>query len=243
MSRKPSTEEQGPKVPAYIVTFSDMVTLLLTFFVMLLSLAEVQDDKMFFSGRNSFVEAIQKFGLGMFSSQIQRPDFGHAKPKYSVSEPDKFVKIRTIDAREEDVRRKFQKVRQTATAMPSQIVAKKTDFSLTDIRFSPGQSALNKLAKKSLTGFAVNLQQNSNTAIIGLYVLGLATEGVNSRERYLLSARRAQAAADFLGQLLPAESFGPTNWWGAGPGGDWVGQESSISKQSQILIAILRAED
>ncbi len=243
MSRKPPIKEQKAKVPAYIVTFSDMVTLLLTFFVMLLTLTTVQDDEMFFSGRDSFVKSIQKFGLGMFSGRKHRPNFGYTKPKYSISEPDEFVKIRTIDAREEDVRRKFQKVRQTATTTPSQIVAKKTDFTLTDIRFSPGQAVLNGSAKKSLTGFAVNLQQNTNTGIIGLYVLGLATEGVSYRERYLLSARRAQAAADFLGQLLPAGSFGPINWWGAGPGGDWVGQKSSISKQSQILIAILRAED
>ena len=39
MSRKNQTPEiLPPKVPGYIVTFSDMVTLLLTFFVMLLTL-------------------------------------------------------------------------------------------------------------------------------------------------------------------------------------------------------------
>jgi len=44
---RPVIEDDKPKVPSYIVTFSDMVTLLLTFFVMLLSLAEVQDPELF----------------------------------------------------------------------------------------------------------------------------------------------------------------------------------------------------
>ena len=58
-------KESSPKVPAYIVTFSDMVTLLLTFFVMLLSLASVQDTELFDRGRGSFVLSIRILGLGL----------------------------------------------------------------------------------------------------------------------------------------------------------------------------------
>ena len=243
MRGKRPGKDDKPKVPAYIVTFSDMVTLLLTFFVMLLSLASVQDDVIFNKGRDSFVEAIQKFGLGMFTGAKVRPGFDYVKHKYFIDESDKSLSSRTIDAKEEAIRRSFIKVRRSARAIPSQMVGKKTDFSLTDINFSPGLAVLDKSSKNFLTRFAAGVQQNSNASITGLYVLGLATEGVGYRERYLLSARRAQAAADFLGQLLPAASFGPINWWGAGSGGDWVGRGSSISKESQILIAILRAND
>ena len=64
-----SKQRQGPveekqKVPAYIVTFSDMVTLLLTFFVLLLTLAQVQDPELFNRGRDSFFESIRYCGLG-----------------------------------------------------------------------------------------------------------------------------------------------------------------------------------
>jgi len=48
-------EEGSPKVPAYIVTFSDMTTLLLTFFVMLLSLAKMQDPELFNKGLGYFL--------------------------------------------------------------------------------------------------------------------------------------------------------------------------------------------
>ena len=48
MSRRyRSKGEEGSKVPAYIVTYSDMVTLLLTFFVMLMSLAQFQDPELY----------------------------------------------------------------------------------------------------------------------------------------------------------------------------------------------------
>ncbi|MHC4160174.1 MAG: hypothetical protein ACYSSO_13970, partial [Planctomycetota bacterium] len=66
----------------------------------------------------------------------------------------------------------------------------------------------------------------------------------------------AQAAADFLQDTLSpgarsamqdGTSAVPTRWpvysWGAGPGGNWVDQDSPISRQSQILIAVLRAND
>ncbi len=69
-------QRSSPKVPAYIVTFSDMVTLLLTFFVMLLSLSTVQDPEMFNRTRDAFVEHINCFGLGMLIGKKMGPDFG-----------------------------------------------------------------------------------------------------------------------------------------------------------------------
>jgi len=69
----------------------------------------------------------------------------------------------------------------------------------------------------------------------------------------LLSARRAEAVAQFLRNNLDSIPDLRTNqsfmrpvpkWsvhsWGAGPGGDWIGPDSSMSKRSQILIAILK---
>ena len=71
--------ESGINVPAYIVTFSDMVTLLLTFFVMLLSLAKEQDPELYNIGRDSFVKSISKCGLGMFYGRKTSTNFGEEK--------------------------------------------------------------------------------------------------------------------------------------------------------------------
>ena len=239
-------EGKGPKVPAYIVTFSDMVTLLLTFFVMLLSLANVQDPELFGRGRGAFLQSLQYLGLGMRGGQKPRANFGNVKIGYSISSPDEFFKGRTIYAKEEEIRRIFKDVSRSMKTMPSQIVAKKANFSVTNIRFSRGDVRLDESAKRFLTEFCLHLQgsqQNSGSGSVKLYVLGLAGDETTEKEQWILSAKRAQAVADFLQGVLPLGLGWSVYSWGAGPGGVWVGQDSPISKQSQILIAILRQGD
>ena len=97
--------EEGTKVPAYIVTFSDMITLLLTFFVMLLSLANVQDPELFDKGRDAFLESIRHIGLGMLFGKEEAPRFGDIKTKHSISNPDELTDLRTVDASAEELRR------------------------------------------------------------------------------------------------------------------------------------------
>jgi chemotaxis protein MotB len=252
-----SIEEEGPKIPAYIVTFSDMVTLLLTFFVMLLSLASVQDEELFNRGRDSFSFAIQNFGLGMFLGSKPRPDFGNVKVKYFIIKPDKFFKGRSLHIKEEEIRQVFNELRQSMKTMPSEVVATKADFSVANIRFARGVSRLDASAKQFLGNFCSNLQSAmADSRPIKLYVLGLAGDQATERDQWILSAKRAKVVADYLRGILSSGSgvqtqrsaFGGWSkwsvyWWGAGPGGDWVRQDSPISKQSQILIAVLRADD
>ncbi len=235
-------EESGPNVPAYIVTFSDMVTLLLTFFVMLLSLAKVQDPEVFNVSRDAFVERIDGIGLGVLFGKRIKPDLGKDKIKYFISDPDKDSIDRIIDAKKEKTRRIFKKVAQSMETKRSQIVAKKNSFSLTNISFSPGESQLNASAEKFLTQFAINLQQDTGPGEVELYVLGLARDERTEKKQWILSAARAQIVADFLKRLLPSQLQCPVYSWGAGPGGGWVTRDSLVSDQSQILIAVLRGK-
>jgi chemotaxis protein MotB len=254
--QRQTTEEQGPKVPGYIVTFSDMVTLLLTFFVMLLTLADVQDPELYNKGRDAFIESIRYVGLGSLFGRKDAPYLGDLKTKYFIPDPDESADQRTLDAKAEELRRIFEKVKQSTTIVPSQIAAKRTSFSVTNVHFSPGRIDLNESARKFLTGFCRNLQQDTSPKPVELCVLCLASDAKSEKEQWLLSARRARAVADFLQETLsPApdpqsrlsDSGRRPKWnvysWGAGPGGDWVGPDSPISKQSQILIAVLRASD
>lgn len=237
----------APKVPGYIVTFSDMVTLLLTFFVMLLSLAEVPDDGLFHAGRESFLVSIRRLGLGIFAGKKPALDFGHIKIRYFIGTPDTLTERRTIDAKTEELRRIFHQVDRSMTAMPSQIVAKKTNFALTPIRFPPAQAELDEHAKQFLTEFAFNLQQRPDNQGLKLYVLGLAADEPTQQRQWLVSARRANAVADFLSGILSSGQPPRTEWpvysWGAGPGGHWVDPDTPIYKKSQILIAVLNPQD
>ncbi len=241
-------EDKGPKVPAYIVTFSDMVTLLLTFFVLLISLAKVQDPELFNKGRGAFVQSLRYLGLGMLSGARPTLDFGHVKVMNPVNNPDESFEGRSINAKEEGIRRLFSDLSRSMNTMGSQIVANQTNFTVTNVRFPRGDARLDDSARRFLTKFCLRLQgprfagtqQDSGSEPVKLYVLGLAGDEATEKEQWILSAQRAQAVADFLQGVLPLGQGWRVYSWGAGPGGDWVREDSPISEQSQILIAILR---
>ncbi len=245
------TEEQGPKVPGYIVTFSDMVTLLLTFFVMLLTLADVQDPELFDKGRDSFIESLRYVGLGALIGRHDKPNLGSTKSIYYISDPDPTSKDRIVDAKAEELYRIFEKLKQSTTTMSSRLTAERVNFSVTNIHFSVGSMKLDKSAMAFLTEFCRDLRFGTGGKPGMLYVLGLAPDGTTEKEQWILSARRAEAVARFLRNTLESAA-GPQrgnsesrlNWsvhsWGAGSGGQWADSDSFISERSQILIAILR---
>jgi hypothetical protein len=134
--------------------------------------------------------------------------------------------------------------------MPSEIAAKKEDFTVANIRFTRGDARLNQPAKQFLDGFCIQLQQNYGSRPVKIYVLGLADDLKGEKEKWILSAKRAKAVADYMRSILSSGSRSQTQrstyqnwsrwsvyWWGDGSGGDWARQ---ISKQAQILIAVVR---
>ncbi len=251
--QRKTTEEEGPKVPGYIVTFSDMVTLLLTFFVMLLTLADVQDPELFDKGRDSFIESLRYVGLGSLFGRQQMPQLGSIKNKYYIPNPDDTPNSRSIDAKAEDLRRIFEELKKSMTTMSSGISAERADFSVVNVHFSAGTAELDDNAIRFLTEFCRDLQLSAGRKPGILYVLGLAPDEKTEKEQWLLSAKRAEAVAQFLRHNLDSAPNLQSNqdlaspmskWsvhsWGAGPGGDWTGPDSLMSKRSQILITVLK---
>ncbi|MCD4831078.1 MAG: OmpA family protein [Anaerohalosphaeraceae bacterium] len=244
MRAKVKKKEVGPPgVPAYIVTFSDMVTLLLTFFVMLLSMAQAQDPELFNIARDSFVRHIDTFGLGLLKSKKIAPKFDGKKYKYFVDESDNTVTTRTIDARQQVIIRNFKQVTQSMLAIPSQIVAEKTSYTTADINFEKGQAVLDEQAKSYLKQLALNLRQRTKPEEVKLYVLGLAGDEAETKRQLIVSANRAQAVVNYLKDILPADWGGAIYSWGAGDGGCWVERDSPISENSHILIADLQNQE
>jgi outer membrane protein OmpA-like peptidoglycan-associated protein len=217
-----------------------MVTLLLTFFVLLISLAKMQDPERFNAGRDAFVRHIDTMGLGMLFGKRVMSDFSDVKIKYRIESENEEAVVRTIDAKEENLRRIYKKINRSMETARSQIVGNKANFSVTDISFLPGEAQLNKSAQKFLTRFAANLPQDAKSGKIKLYVVGLARDEHTEKKQWTLSAMRAGAVADFLKQALPQHLRSAVYSWGAGPGGCWVASDAPMSEQSQILIAVLR---
>jgi flagellar motor protein MotB len=232
-------EPEGPNVPAYIVTFSDMVTLLLTFFVMLLSLANTQDPELVDKGRESFLKSTSTMGLGALFGRESGPEFKNIKIKHAASITEASENLRVIDAEEEITRRLFKKVASKMTTMPSQLTSEKTDFMVTDIKFDPGKAQLNAQDRLFLDEFYKNVQTRIENGSIKLYVLGLAPDAQTEKEQFFLSARRAGNVAAHIKHLIGKKPTRIVYSWGAGKGGAWVNGKSPVSSKSQILIAAL----
>lgn len=251
MSRK-GTNEESFRAPLWIVTFSDMTTNLLTFFVLLLSMGHVRDDSLFDQGQAlTYFESVRR------GFRLKRTfDLGNIKVKYHTVEQEGSLTDRTIDAREEEIRRIFTKLCQSMKVMSSPIATPDTDFLATDIRFGQGRADLSEQAQTSLRRLVWQIQETTGPPQGTIYVLGLAGDVAVGREQWLLSAQRARAVADFLERVLSSASElgaqrnilkNPFKWvvhsWGVGPGGDWIGPGSPASGQSQILIGVLRKSD
>jgi chemotaxis protein MotB len=240
LRRKKTQPGDGPKVPGYIVTFSDMVTLLLTFFVMLLSLATTQDPELFNSGRDSFVESLKGLGLGMLIGKDQAIEFTNPKTKHPIQNPEKTQNKRTIDAKEERTRRLFNQLRRSARTMPSQISGQRLDFPVLDVHFAAASTELDTVAKQSIRQLCRNIYRDLEPKPTQFYVLGLAEERADNKQLWTLSALRAKTIADIVAETFPEQNRPAVYSWGAGPGRIWSGKDNAIPQGCQIVIAVLR---
>jgi len=85
--QKTSQEEADQETPAWIVSFTDMITLLLAFFIMLQTLAVLQDPELFHVGRDSFKRAIAGLGIpDWLFGKPERPRFDYHKRKHTSSD-------------------------------------------------------------------------------------------------------------------------------------------------------------
>jgi hypothetical protein len=220
-----------------------MVTLLLTFFVMLLSLSQKQDAGVVGIGRESFKRSIRGFGLGTFMRKPPRPDFGHVKLKHRLDATEPNPHLRTIAAAENDLWRLFKKVEKYCVITSSETVGGNPDFAVTSISFGAGEWKLNAESTAYVEDFCRELVNSEDSGSRRLYVLGTACEIEDEGQRMLVSARRAQTVAELIKSRLGAQDEWPVYWWGAGDGGQWVADGSPAVKESQILIAVLRPQD
>ncbi|MCK4960739.1 MAG: OmpA family protein [Planctomycetes bacterium] len=229
-----------PEVPAYIVTFSDMVTLLLTFFVLLLTLAESQSEEKFKLGQSSFKAALTNFGVqGFLFNSTSGPDLGNPKVKYKVNEAAEESDERTIDSAMEMLRRSVLKLEETMDIYPSQLSGSSSMFTVADIRFAQDSYVLGEKDKEFLSGYCDRLAESFSGQEPTVYIVGLAGEVSGSRKQWAISARRAKNVADFMLARLPDRHKWHIHNWGAGGGGNWTKATGMASKQADILIAVL----
>ena len=235
MSHAP--KEQKQKVPVYIVTFSDMITLLLTFFVLLLSMASKIEETKMERGRKAFINALSNFGLtGTAFSKKFSLKLNESGKIYKSDKNEESPVDQSIDMTEETVRRVFKQLEKLMKITPAQITGKTPEFMPTSIKFAKGKSALNRNAKRFIDNFCFNLKENISQSLT-LYIVGFAPEVPGDAEQYMLSASRAQAVADYARKTLKENPDWKIHCWGAGPGGQW--KTNGPAAEAEIIMATL----
>ena len=241
--KQSSSQQKGP--PGWIVSFTDMITLLLAFFVLLQAFANMQDPDLFHIGRDSFKRAIAGLGIpNILLGKEDRPKFEFRKQKYPTKEAkNKIPRNRALDAEDEEIRRAFESLRRSMDTRSSDVEAELLDKQIPPITFAPGRAELDSAARNYLSGLAINLQQNLPHKGVRVYVIGLAGEERAGKPQWVVSARRAWAVREFLERSCAAVGK-QRGWtfasWGAGPGGKWGESLGQIGDQSHVVIVVTR---
>lgn len=238
---KKRPEDKSPGTPAWIVTFSDMITLLLTFFVMLQSMASVQvAEHKFEAGQAALKRTFDGMGIsGEEDSDNDGTKFEHPKPEYAAEEGNDEKQNRSMDAHTEMMRRLLMDIEKMAKITPSPISGMNRTYLPTDIHFTQGQTQINNQAESFLNQYCQQLVTNLSGQEATVFVLGIAAGEKEEKQKWIMSAQRARTVADFIRSQKPDDAKWSVYSWGAGPGGDWVGQKGLVSAETEIMIAIL----
>ena len=207
--RKP---EEKQKVPAYIVTFSDMVTLLLTFFLMLLSMASEQSPELFNAGKASFIRAIETLGFGMIMGPKIDSELGEHKPIYKIQESEPEQDTKMIDPEQQRLQRSIRKLNEY---LKNESQSKKT-FSnhtiVTSIKFGKGSDQLSIEGKEYLDDLSGDFRTGEG---VSLYVVGMPGKG---EKDIATASRRAESVSRYLkskirNQAVSIYSMGADSSW------------------------------
>jgi flagellar motor protein MotB len=241
-------EESGEKVPIWIISFADMITLLLSFFVMLQTMASRRDDKLFSIAQDSFRRSLAGFGIpDLIFGKQSATDFNYRKIKYPSLEadPNRASRVRVINSEDDAIRLAFSQMKKTMESKVSQAAEVTLQVINTPLRFDGPSDRLLDADQQYLGEMAINLQQSLGSQAVKIYVI--ANSPGTHKEDWLLAAQRATAVEKSLRRLLAPQLQGASSWElvsaGSGPQASLPGTSGSISRPLITLTIVGKASE
>lgn len=211
MSRKERPADPKAQVPAWMVSFGDMMTLILTFFILLVSLSRERQIGLVARGIGSFMVNMKSMGLsGVLNDQQELEIHNEVRVRFNLPPVDSLEEV--VDAKDAEIR-EVLRVEDIHSMKPVEELLQPAIAV-----FEPGRSALTPAAQEYLELLAPSLRPGPGQLLV------LETTGGEQTE---LAKSRAQAVEEHLVQRA---GFDPTRvevrLWLARPG------ESGASAQA-----------
>lgn len=182
-------EEAKPGVPLWLVSFGDMMTNALTFFILLVSMAHQRDFGLIAAGLGSFVVALKSHGMpGLMSESEKAAIFNEFRQRFNLPpEPDPARREAHANASElELIRAALAKALAPHDELPQPSVAV----------FAPGVATLSDSSRSYLDKLADTLRPAKSQVLI---LEGHALDGAVARTSdHALAQARASAVREYL---------------------------------------------
>ncbi|MFT4539859.1 MAG: chemotaxis protein MotB [Planctomycetota bacterium] len=208
MAKKPKPKEPKVGAPAYMVSFGDMMTLILCFFILLVSMAQERSFGMMAKGVGSFIVAVESHGLnGIMSGQEKEEVFEHVRRRFNLppeEDPERREKehehashLEIVTAEDIQAMEPHTEIRQPAVA-----------------RFDVDSSTLDAGARSYLDRLSDSLRPRKGS-VLRLEGHALDAGPIHLNDNQLLAFRRASAVRDYLVNELkfPAERVEARGWF------------------------------
>lgn len=235
--------ESEAKAPIWILSFGDMITNLLAFFILLQSFSHVQRGEIGETGDLHMGDhTVDMGGAGKWAfNRGPGPDSKYKLRKYPVeSDPDSVIPQRIIDAEDEHIRKLFDDLRRAMDTRASDQPPPLTRIVTTPIRFDPSEAALDAPAMDFLATLASELGQDMQTDQADVYVFATAPDAASTKEQFILSARRAQVVRDRLARNFVERPSGTSSRLlarGIGAG-HWGVNAAAVSPPSVVIAVV-----
>jgi chemotaxis protein MotB len=152
-------EDSKAKVPAWMVSFGDMMTLILTFFILLVSLSKERQTGLVAKGVGSFVARLDSFGLDSLMSAKERDEvFNQVRVRFNLppeEDPDQAVPL--ADAARTELLRA-----ESIAALPAHDELYQPAVAI----FPAGQSDLPSAARRYLDLLAPSLRPGNGQVLV-----------------------------------------------------------------------------